>query len=417
MKKMKGEFLLLSSLIPDEEFNRLMLLDKNPQMATHLFYWKFYNGIKKSELSENNFYLISTRPITEYPTCKIKYVKSKTWKTSEGNIHELFFINYPIIKILTVFFSCIFQGLKWGMSTNNKLKRAIIVDSTVPYLLTGYFLSKIYKVPLFGIMTDPPNMQYKITWESSFKSKFRKLNAGLMNLLLKKLTGVIALTKGLVDKYCPGIENLIIEGIIDFNEGEADKKIIKKNDNFIILYSGSLARVYGILELIKAFTKLPFMDAELWLFGKGDVEKEIIEFEKKDVRIKYFGFFKNSKIKEYQQLASLLVNPRPTNLPDANYSFPSKILEYLQSGTPTLLSKLPGIPSEYNDYAFFLNGFDEDSIREKIKELYFMERSELITFGQRAKIFAESKNTKNQGNKIGNFISEVTKNYFNNKKF
>jgi glycosyltransferase involved in cell wall biosynthesis len=407
---LKGDFLLLTSLIPDKEFNKLLLLDKNPQMATHLFYWKFFKGIKTSRLKESNFYVISTRPIAEFPTCKIRFVKSKTWKTDYGDLHEIFFVNYPVIRIFTVFISCILQGIKWGVSTKNRNKRAIIADSTVPYLLTGYILSRLYKIPLIGIMTDPPNMHYKISWESSFKTKFRKLNGQIINFLFKKLSAVIALTKGLVDKYCSGKENLIIEGIIDSIETD-DGQNISNTDKFVLLYSGSLSRVYGILELIKAFMRLPFNDIELWIFGKGDIENKIAEFAKKDNRLKYFGFLENSKVKHYQKIASLLVNPRPINLPDANYSFPSKILEYMQSGTPTLLTRLPGIPKEYDQYVFYTKGSEEHSFEEKIREIYFIERGELRSFGQKAKNFAESKSITHQGNKIGNFIIEVTKKF------
>lgn len=413
--KNKCEYLFLSSLIPDEEFNKLLSLDKIPQMATHLFYWKFYRGMKMSELSDCNFYVISTRPITEYPTCEIKVVKKKTWKTSEGTLHELFFLNFPVIRILTILCSCLFQSLRWGLLTKNKNKKGVIVDSTVPYLITGYIISKLYRIPSIGIMTDPPNMHYKISWESSFKSKFRKINGYIVTSLLKKLSGVIALTKGLVDSYCPGQPNLIIEGIIDLKNTQEKKYISDKPGGFILLYSGSLSKVYGILELINAFTKLPFIDIELWLFGRGDIEDEIITFTKKDNRIKYFGFLENDKIQDYQKQASILVNPRPTNLPDSNYSFPSKILEYMQSGTPTLLTRLPGIPEEYNDYVFFTNGFDEVSIGEKIKELYNMDRSTLADLGQKAKVFAESKSIKNQGFKIGKFIMEISNNYLTRK--
>lgn len=413
--KNKGEYLFLTSLIPDEEFKKLILIDKIPQMATHLFYWKFFRGIRMSELSDCNFYVISTRPITEYPTCRIKVVRQKTWKTSEGDLNELFFLNFPVIRIFTLLCSCLFQSFWWGLLTKNKNKRGVIVDSTVPYLVAGYIISKIYNIPLIGIMTDPPNMHYKISWESPFKSKFRKINGYIIRSLLKKLSGVIALTKGLVDSYCSGQPNLIIEGIIDSKNAEEKKYLYNKPESFILLYSGSLSKVYGILELIKAFLKLPFTDIELWIFGRGDIEDEIIAFTKKDNRIKYFGFLENDKVRYYQKFASLLVNPRPTNLPDSNYSFPSKILEYMQSGTPTLLTRLPGIPDEYNDYVFFTNGFDELSIEEKIRELYAMDRSDLIARGRKAKIFAESKSIKNQGDKIGKFILEIASNSLNRK--
>ena len=48
--------------------------------------------------------------------------------------------------------------------------------------------------------------------------------------------------------------------------------------------------------------------------------------------------------------ATLLVNPRPTTEEFTIYSFPSKNMEYMASGTPLLTTKLPGMPEEYHQY-------------------------------------------------------------------
>ena len=410
-KNTKGEYLYLSTLIPDEEFNKVLIMDQSPQMATHIFNWKVYKGIKSSNLIDYNFYVISTRPITEYPRNSSKIVKAKKWETPYDDLHELFFINYSVIKTITIFISCSFQCFKWCLFSYNKLKKGVFIDTyQLPYLVCGYLISRIFKVPLIGLLTDPPNMNYKISWESSFKKQFRRMNGILSIYLIKKFTGVIALTQHLANNYCPGKKHLIIEAI---SEPYDNKNDLLKSKKFVVMYSGSLLKVYGIIELIKAFMKLLYTDIELWIFGKGDAEKEIIDFAKNDYRIRYFGFLENSKILNYQSIATLLINPRPTNLPDSKYSFPSKILEYMQSGTPTLLTRLPGIPDEYGEYVFFTEGYDEYNIAKSINNIYKMDRNELICFGQKAKSFVQSKNIRNQGNRMAKFIIDITENFQN----
>lgn len=405
-ENIKGEYLYLSDLIPDEEFNKIILEDKSPQMATHLFNWKVFTGIRSSEFINFDFYIISTRPITEYPRNSTKIVKGKDWETKYGVLHELFFINYPVIKTITIFLSCFFKSLKWALFSHIKFKKGVFIASVqLPYLLCGYMISRIFRLPLIGVLTDPPNMNYKISWESVYKAKFRKINGILSIYLLKKLTGVIALTKYLANDYCPEKNHLIIEAI---SEPCDDKKDLLKTDKFVILYSGSLLKVYGIIELIKASIQLPYPDLELWIFGRGDVEEEINNFAVEDYRIKYFGFRPNREVLHYQSIANLLINPRPIDLPDSKYSFPSKILEYMQSGTPTLLTRLPGIPDEYNEYVFFIDGYGEQSIAKSINSIYKIDRNELIRLGQKAKAFADLKNIKNQGNKMAQFICDIT---------
>ena len=93
-------------------------------------------------------------------------------------------------------------------------------------------------------------------------------------------------------------------------------------------------------------------DIELWLFGSGDMEKDITDYCKSDQRIKYFGMVPREKVVKFEKKAKLLVNPRPTNNEFTKYSFPSKTIEYMASGTPLLTTRLPGIPSEYFDHVF-----------------------------------------------------------------
>lgn len=404
---MSDQYLYLSTLIPDEEFKKMVLVDKSPQMATHIFNWKIYNGIKSSHLTGVDFHIISTRPISDYPHNSTKIVYSKKWNTSDGEFHELFFINFPVIKTITQFISCLVASFKWCIYTKNCLKKGVFIDTyQLPYLICGYFISRLFNIPVIGVLTDPPNMDYKIMWESPIKARFRKINGLFSNYLIKKFTGVIALTQFLADEFCPGKKSLIMEAIAEVRK---DPLKIERTEKFVILYSGSLLSVYGIVTFAKAFTQVPFTDAELWIYGKGDAEAKIIDLAKVDSRIKYFGFVDNKEIKVSHSKANLLVNPRPTNLPDSKYSFPSKILEYMLSGTPTLVTRLPGIPKEYDEYVLFFDGHDEDSMTKKICELYHTDRSFLDSFGERAKIFAETKGVQEQGQKIAEFIIKMTK--------
>ena len=63
------------------------------------------------------------------------------------------------------------------------------------------------------------------------------------------------------------------------------------------------------------------------------VEK-IIACSKKDNRIVFKGMVPNKIVVEDQLKATLLVNPRPSIGEFTRYSFPSKNMEYMVSGTP-----------------------------------------------------------------------------------
>ena len=132
---------------------------------------------------------------------------------------------------------------------------------------------------------------------------------------------------------------IIMEGIVDSNMKKVNKT--KKTSKFIVMYAGALREEYGLKILIDGYMKYKNDNSELWIYGAGDYSEEIVKMSKIDERIRFFGSVDNETIIKSEHNASLLVNPRPTNLEFTRYSFPSKIMEYMSSGTPVLTTKLP----------------------------------------------------------------------------
>ena len=94
----------------------------------------------------------------------------------------------------------------------------------------------------------------------------------------------------------------------------------------------------------------------------------------------------------------------------SKYSFPSKDIEYLVSGTPTLIYQLPGIPTEYYDYCYSLgpNELSVADLGKKINEILSLPDSINEALGQSARNFIiEKKNYKVQAEKITKLISNL----------
>ena len=116
------------------------------------------------------------------------------------------------------------------------------------------------------------------------------------------------------------------------------------------MYAGGVYEKYGLKTLVDAFIKLKRKDIDLYIFGEGSFVNEIIKLSKHHNNIYYKGCVSTEEIVKYEKKALLLVNPRPVNEEFSKYSFPSKTIEYMLSGTPVISTKLPGIPEEYFDY-------------------------------------------------------------------
>lgn len=115
--------------------------------------------------------------------------------------------------------------------------------------------------------------------------------------------------------------------------------------------------------------------------------KELQEIAEKDTRIFYGGMLLNTQIVEKEQEATLLVNPRPTHEEFVKYSFPSKTMEYMASGTPVLTTRLSGMPGEYYPHVYFIDEESADGIAAALKTVLDRSDEELFQKGQEARAF------------------------------
>ncbi|MBP3360682.1 MAG: hypothetical protein J6N52_07515 [Clostridia bacterium] len=96
----------------------------------------------------------------------------------------------------------------------------------------------------------------------------------------------------------------------------------------------------------------------------------------------------------------MLVNPRSATDEFTKYSFPSKTMEYMLSGTPVVMYKLAGIPDEYDEYLNYFDVTSKACIKDKIVEICEMSLCERGMIGNRARQFILTKSNKTQMKKF-----------------
>ena len=103
--------------------------------------------------------------------------------------------------------------------------------------------------------------------------------------------------------------------------------------------------------------------------------------------------------------AALLVNPRPTNEEYTKYSFPSKNMEYMVSGTPVLTTDLPGMPRDYLPYVYLIEKEDVEGVAESFKYVLNISQCDRDSKGFEAKRYViENKSNVKQAAKVINLI-------------
>ena len=318
-----------------------------------------YHGLLIKGLAEKgvNVTCLSGLPIN-------RLVTSKKWISfpdeTEGNAHYHYYktLNLPIFRQLMIFCGAFFNTLKIK-KTNEIYALCDCLNIANAYGMA--IACKLRKIPLITIVTDLPDMMSS--------GMTRRINNNFFNLV----DGYILLTEQMNERV--NLKNkpyLVLEGHVDSElivpkDIDRHETVIGKK---VVLYAGSLLKLYGIQNLVEGFIKADITDSELHIYGYGDYSEDLVELAKKHSNVIYYGVRPNAEIVEDELKSALLVNPRPVAPEYTKYSFPSKNMEYMVSGTPVLTTKLPGMPTEYYPHGYLLEEETPRGISEKLQEIF-----------------------------------------------
>lgn len=336
---------------------------------------------------------LSNPPLTSTNWRK-RFVVIPTEVENEVTYKYIPFINTGCLKhicaLIYSFFYVLWKGIEYGRNC------AIVCDVLSKSAYIGALCaSKVMRLKSVGIVTDLPWLVVPEGIEP--RAKPRKS-------FLYWFTHYVFLTEQMNEQMNPTNKPYIVmEGLCEQQENE---KPVPKNQKRTILYAGTLMEKYGIKNLVDGFIEANLLDTQLVIYGNGPYAERIRELEAR-YDIHYKGLASTEVVVEEEKKATLLVNPRPTHEEYTKYSFPSKNMEYMATGTPILTTQLPGIPKEYKDYVYYFEGESVSEFAKSLKAVMAHTDSELQEMGSKAKHFVLSgKNNYIQGNRIINLIKE-----------
>ncbi len=394
---MKKEILYISSLCSDKVTENIFNTSTDKSgLSIQKFHKLIVFGLAAVNL--NTVKLLVSLPITH------KINKRKIWflkkeRDFNSDISYVPTINLPLVKNVVDFLYTFFKVLFWTTSKNNK--KYVIVDVLKLSPVVGAFLAcKIRRIHIVTIVTDMPGID---VFQDTIK---RKIKTFLIKSFLINFDGYI-----LISKFMNSIVNpkqkpsMVMEGLVDLTMKEFD---ILRSTQKNIVYTGGLYERYGLKKLINAFMKINDKDLKLQFYGEGPLVPEILSYSKEDGRVMYMGVVLNKEMVKRQVEAFLLVNPRPTNEELTKYSFPGKNMEYMVSGTPTLTTKLLGMPDDYLPYVFLIKDETIEGIGQSIENILELSEEEFNKIGFNAKKFVlENKNNFVQAKRIVNFLNKI----------
>ena len=202
---------------------------------------------------------------------------------------------------------------------------------------------------------------------------------------------------------------IVVEGLPDIRISEEEiKQEINRREQ--IFYAGYLIPENGIDTLLQAFMRMQHKDVDLVLCGSGEMEKTLQEYANKCDRIKYMGSLPNAEILFLERQATLLINPRKADHLLTRYSFPSKTFEYFTSGTPSVLTKLEGIPDEYYKYCYVCDSTSAEVLARDLDAVLDIPFTERLAKAKEAFLFVKrEKSAEVHTKRILAFLEELSK--------
>lgn len=351
---------------------------------------------------ETSVQVLSALPINQSISSQA-YYKNEV-EAVDGMLYRyLPFVNRPLLRQIFLFLSCLFYTVQWCL----KHKQGAVMCDVLNITMASAALigSKLTRRDSLGIVTDVP----------AFLAGMSKSKLSMKDEIVRWINTVVMNHFGsyvFLTEYMNQLINkerkpyVVIEGQVDNAMADSLNELQNKSKKKICMYAGQVQRIYGIKLLTDAFITANVENSELHIYGMGDFADALGNICREHPNINYFGVVPNELVVREQARATLLINPRPSKEEYTKYSFPSKNLECMASGTPLLSTDLPCMPEEYRDYVFI--AYDETVVgfAKRIKTILQMQREELHRVGIKAKEFVlAEKNNIVQAKKVLKLLS------------
>lgn len=270
-------------------------------------------------------------------------------------------------------------------------------------------LKNKYNIKLCSIITDliddATNPVFKLSFAKYVQARLEQ------NKIWRSYSytdSFVLLSKYMTERIYESVNNnIVVEGIAPTF---IPSPIQLKRDK-VLVYTGALEKFAGIENLIDAFMATRDSDFRLVICGSGSLSGYVRDCAKNDSRIEFMGSVTHEDAISIQINAFALINPRLPSVSLTRYSFPSKTIEYLISGTPMIGYKLEGIPEEYYEHMFIPSDESVEQLKETISNVLNTDPSVMKSRAEKAQLFILNyKTATKQCKRIIKFLKK-TENY------
>lgn len=399
--------LWIGMAVPESLAASLAASDKYITGQTQAFQTRIIKALEQG--SRNQVCIISSPPVTDWS--KVRFTRCTRWHHSDSPGPDVVvpIANFIGLKQLCVFLGCFLVTSAKALKHDPHRTMIVVGDSYFPHLLAAWLAARITGMRAAAFITDVPGLLAVV--DPWYKRLVRPVDVAVVMGLLRRMDGLIVLSRHIAGDFFPGRPHLVMQGIVEPTRGQpAAEPVPRAHPGFIIMYAGALMPEYGLALLLEAFGKFGGADNQLWITGRGDYEPQVKVAAQQDGRIKFLGFISPEELHSRLRQADVLVSLRISHAGHARYSFPSKLLEYMTLGRFVITNRFPSLPDSYAPNLIMLPEETAEELAalfDRIKRGAFGD-AEAFAHRMRNFILTEA-SPETQGRRLGSFLENLTR--------
>ncbi|WP_079710648.1 glycosyltransferase [Paraliobacillus ryukyuensis] len=362
---------------------------------------KILGVLRSLEKGNNEVTVISPLLINKK---QFKVFKKEEKKMSNSKLVYPSTINTAYLNFIITFIMTFFECAKWAVKKENRI--IIAYNYRIETFLVAFAIKLLFRKKL--VIEYEDGVQYI----EEVNKVYKKIVSFIEKNTKKFIDGAILVNNNL-SLHFDDIPLLTINGV--FSKTDDLKNNKKSDSNEVVMYTGRLDHERGIDVFLNSIPKINSdlkNDISFVITGygpyKNKVTNEVKLLSDKGYKVKYTGFLSDSELLETKKTATIFVNPQRRNEIFGDYSFPSKIFEYISFEKVIITSDVAGI-KKLNDPRMFViyENDSSDELATAIEKAASLSEKNTQELVSNAVTWAESFNVENLSQEINNFLKKL----------
>jgi glycosyltransferase involved in cell wall biosynthesis len=391
---------VVGSLVPDDAEHRTAAFS----IAGHLFQKHALEALETAGLPAD--LVLSLRPVPSFPRGRRLWYRGGRLRVGDSlQVDLLPVFNLQPVKSLLAGLSCLCRLLVWSTRHRGSDCVLLAVNLSDPPGLFTWFAARLSRSRLVGWILDIHEPGQLVP-----DTLLRHLDVRLHRWLVPRLDGLVVVADQIARDFAPGRPYLRIEGGVDGRRFAVAPQRPSPDDGtrpLRMLFAGSLEPFNGVDLLLESLALLG-SGVELTVAGAGSLEERVRSTAARDPRLRFLGMLPADELPAVYGRSDLLLNIRPTRDLTTRYYFPSKLIEYLASGCPTLSTCTGHVEEELGGFLFLLRDETPQGLASRVREIAATPAAERERLGRRARQYVlEEKSWEAQGRRLADYLRQV----------